>query len=208
MHALADGWGLSAETLRYAPVGGGSYHWVVTGGPGEQWFVTVDDLDDKGWLGRTRPAVFAGLRAAMDAAVTLRREAGLGFVAAPVPALDGQAVRPLGDAHAVAVFPFLPGSPGEWDEPLTAPDLDELVAMLAALHRVDPAAVRLPRREVGCPGAMTWSWPCASWAGPGPAARSPSRPGRSWPEPPGRCAAGWTPWTGGPARPARPRRTS
>ena len=153
VHALADGWGLSAETLRYAPVGGGSYHWVVTSGPGEQWFVTVDDLDDKGWLGRTRPAVFAGLRAALDASVTLRREVGLRFVAAPVPALDGQSLRPLGDAHTVAVFPFLHGSPGEWDKPLTAPDLDELVAMLAALHRVDPAAVRLQRREVEL------SWP-------------------------------------------------
>ena len=153
-HALADGWGLPAETLRlrYASVGGGSYHWVVTGGPGEQWFVTVDDLDDKGWLGRTRPAVFSGLRTAMDAALWLRREAGLGFVVAPVPALDGQAVRPLGDAHAVAVFPYLRGSPGEWAKPLPAADLDELVAMLAALHRVDPAAVRLPRRE------MSLSW--------------------------------------------------
>ena len=153
VHALADGWGLSAETLRYAPVGGGSYHWVATSGPGEQWFVTVDDLDDKGWLGRTRPAVFAGLRAALDASVTLRREVGLGFVAAPVPALDSQSLRPLGDAHTVAVFPFLPGCPGEWDKPLTAPDLDELVAMLAALHRVDPAAVRLQRREAEL------SWP-------------------------------------------------
>src|SRR5262249_36789828 len=76
VYALADGWGLSAETLRYAPVGGGSYHWVVTSGPGEQWFVTVDDLDDKGWLGRTRPAGFAGLRAAVDASVTLRRRGG------------------------------------------------------------------------------------------------------------------------------------
>src|SRR6185437_9314858 len=150
---LADGWGLSAETLRYAPVGGGSYHWVVTSGPGEQWFVTVDDLDDKGWLGRTRPVVFAGLRASLDASVALRREAGLRFVAAPVPALDGQSLRPLGDAHTVAVFPFLHGSGGEWDKPLTAPDLDELVAMLAALHRVDPAAVRLQRREVEL------SWP-------------------------------------------------
>ena len=153
MHALADGWGLSAETLRYAPVGGGSYHWVVTSEPGEQWFVTVDDLDDKGWLGRTRPAVFAGLRAALDASVTLRREIGLRFVAAPVPARDGQSLRPLGDAHTVAVFPFLHGSGGEWDKPLTAPDLDELMAMLAALHNVDPAVVRLQRREVEL------SWP-------------------------------------------------
>ena len=68
----------------------------------------------------------------------MRREAGLGFVAAPVPALDGQAVRPLGDAHTVAVFPFLHGSPGEWDKPLPAADLDELVAMLAALHARGP----------------------------------------------------------------------
>ena len=153
MHALADGWGLSAETLRYAPVGGGSYHWVVTSDPGEQWFVTVDDLDDKGWLGRTRPAVFAGLRAALDAALRLRRDVGLAFVAAPVPALDGQTVRPLGDAHAVTVFPFLHGTPGEWDKPLPEPDLDELMAMLAALHTVDPAVVRLQRREVEL------SWP-------------------------------------------------
>ena len=28
-------------------------------------------------------------------------------------------------------------------------DLDELMAMLAALHGVNPAAVRLPRRELG-----------------------------------------------------------
>ena len=153
MHALADGWGLSAETLRYAPVGGGSYHWVVTSDPGEQWFVTVDDLDDKGWLGRTRPAVFAGLRAALDAAFRLRRDVGLAFVAAPVPALDGQTVRPLGDAHAATVFPFLHGTPGEWDKPLPEPDLDELMAMLAALHTVDPAVVRLQRREVEL------SWP-------------------------------------------------
>jgi len=150
-HALADGWGLSAGTLRlrYARVGGGSYHWVVTGGPGERWFVTVDDLDDKGWLGQTRPAVFSGLRAALDAALWLRREAGLGFVVAPVPARDGQAVRPLGDAYAVAVFPYLSGSPGQWGVPLSGPELGELVSMLAALHRVDPAAVRLPRREMG-----------------------------------------------------------
>jgi len=150
-HALADGWGLPAGTLRlrYAPVGGGSYHWVVTAGRSGRWFVTVDDLDDKGWLGQTRPAAFAGLRAALDAALWLRRTAGLGFVAAPVPALDGESLRPLGAGHAVAVYPFLTGSPGRWGEPLPGPELDELVAMLAALHAVDPAAVRLQRREAG-----------------------------------------------------------
>ncbi len=122
---------------------------MVTCDQREQWFVTVDDLDDKGWLGRTRPAVFAGLRAAMDAAVTLRDSAALGFVAAPVPARDGQTVRPLGTRHAVAVFPFLRGTPFRWGAPRPAPDRAGLVAMLAALHRVDPAAVRLPRPGFG-----------------------------------------------------------
>ncbi|HEX5298019.1 MAG TPA: aminoglycoside phosphotransferase family protein [Streptosporangiaceae bacterium] len=148
--ALADGWDLAAWTLEYAPVGGGSYHWVAAGGAaGERRFVTVDDLDDKGWLGRTRPAVLAGLRAAMDAATTLRRRAGLGFVVAPEPASTGDTVRPVGDRHAVAVFPFLTGTPGDWDEPLPAPERDELIAMLAALHGADPGAVRLPRFEAG-----------------------------------------------------------
>ena len=147
--ALADGWGIRAAALRYAPVGGGSYHWLVRDEQGERWFVTVDDLDDKGWPGRTRPAVFEGLRAAMDAALALRREAALGFVAAPVPARDGETVRPLGARHAVTVFPFLRGAPGRWGEALSVPERGELVAMLAALHRADPAAVRLPRREIG-----------------------------------------------------------
>lgn len=151
MHALASGWGLSGVTLRYAPVGGGSYHWTARDERGERWFVTVDDLDGKGWLGSTRPAVFAGLAAAMDTAVTLRREPGLGFVVAPVPALDARTLHPLGARHAVAVFPFLDGIPGRWGEPLPAPERDELVTMLAALHQADPAAVRLPRRAVSLP---------------------------------------------------------
>lgn len=152
VHALASGWGLAAQTLRYAPVGGGSYHWTVRDERGEQWFVTVDDLDGKGWLGRTRPAVFAGLAVAMDAAVALRDAAALPFVVAPVPALDNRTLHPLGARHAVAVFPFLHGTPGRWGEALPAPDRDELVTMLAALHRADPAAVRLPRRGL----ALSW----------------------------------------------------
>jgi spectinomycin phosphotransferase len=146
--ALADGWGIPDGPLRYAPVGGGSYHWIAGDEPGERHFVTVDDLDDKGWLGRTRPAVLAGLRAAMDAAAGLRRS-GLGFVVAPVPARTGETVRALGARHAVAVFPFLAGPAFHWGEPLPEPERGELVAMLAALHRADPAAVRLPRMEAG-----------------------------------------------------------
>ena len=148
-HALTAGWSIAAGSLRYAPVGAGSYHWTAGEEPGERCFVTVDDLDDKGWLGRTRAAVLAGLRAAMDAAVTLRRQAGLGFVVAPVPAATGETVRPVGDRHAVAVFPLLDGTPGDWSKPLPAQERAELIAMLAALHALDPETVRLPRHSLG-----------------------------------------------------------
>ena len=44
--ALAQGWRIHATAMRYAAVGGGSYHWVAGDGAARRWFVTVDDLDD------------------------------------------------------------------------------------------------------------------------------------------------------------------
>src|SRR5579875_2827282 len=83
--ALDQGWALRPDELRYAPVGAGSYHWTARDQHGDRWFVTVDDLDDKSWLGNTRAEAFAGLRAALDTARALRDRAGLGFVVAPEP---------------------------------------------------------------------------------------------------------------------------
>jgi spectinomycin phosphotransferase len=94
----------------------------------------------------------AGLVSAMETALALRRDAGLDFVVAPVPAVDGAAVRPAGPGHAVAVFPFLDGSAGRWGEPLPAAERAVLTGMLAALHRSAPpasarvAAIGLARR--------------------------------------------------------------
>ena len=136
--AVAEGWRMSAAAMRYAEVGGGSYHWVVGEEGAQRWFVTVDDLDDKPWLGDTRAAVLAGLRAAMDTAVALRRDAGLPFVAAPVPGAGGQTVRPVDARYAVAVFPFLPGRAGRFGAVLPERERAALVDMLAALHQSTP----------------------------------------------------------------------
>ena len=132
--ALAEGWRIDAAAMRYAAVGGGSYHWVVRDACGEPWFVTVDDLDDKAWLGHNRPAVMAGLRSRMEMALALRREADLEFVVAPIPGGDGATVRPVGPRYAVAVFPFLGGTAGRFGEVLPAAERAALVDMLAALH--------------------------------------------------------------------------
>jgi spectinomycin phosphotransferase len=150
--ALAEGWRIQAVTMRYARVGGGSYHWAVRDRAGGRWFVTVDDLDDKDWLGETREEVFAGLRAAMDTALALRGRAGIRFAVAPVPSSGGQTVRPLGARHALAVFPFLRGRPGRFGEVVSAPDRARLLDMLAALHGSTPAVAATPVPGLGLPG--------------------------------------------------------
>jgi spectinomycin phosphotransferase len=151
--ALSDGWRIDVAAMRYAAVGGGSYHWVVRDGEERRWFVTVDDLDRKDWLGKTPATAFEGLRRAMDTAVALRRHAALRFVVAPVPALCGETVRPLGSRYAAAVFPFLNGREGRFGEVLSTRERDNRVDMLAALHQSTPAvagapvgAMELPRR--------------------------------------------------------------
>jgi spectinomycin phosphotransferase len=149
--ALADGWRIHAVDLRYATVGGGSYHWVVRDGEGGRWFVTVDDLDDKPWLGDSRPTVLDGLRAAMDTALALRREAGLPFVAAPSPALDGETVRPLGSRYAIAAFLFLDGTSGRFGADYPACQRGELADLLAALHQATPTLTRPPVARIGLP---------------------------------------------------------
>jgi spectinomycin phosphotransferase len=132
-------------------VGGGSYHWVVRDGQGRQWFVTVDDLDNKCWLGDTRAEVSKGLRAAMDTAFALRHHAGLPFVLAPVRALDGETVLPLRSRYTITVFPFVHGASGRFGEELSAAERGQLVDMLAALHRSTPAAARASRFQIEVP---------------------------------------------------------
>lgn len=136
--------------MEYAPVGGGSYHWVVHDTQGGQWFVTVDDLDDKSFLGETRPVVGARLRTAMDTAFALRHDAGLRFVVAPVAKVDGETVLPLSSQYTVTVFPFIHGASGRFGEDLPADERGRVVDMLAALHRATPAAA-VSRAHPGVP---------------------------------------------------------
>jgi spectinomycin phosphotransferase len=149
--ALADGWNFVVEGVEYAAVGGGSYHWVVTGLDGTRRFVTVDDLDQKAWLGDTRDSACDGLRRAFDTAVVLRN-AGLGFVVAPIPTSRGETLRRIGPRHAIALFPFVGGQAGRYGH-YDAAALAAVVSMLAELHQATPAVGSVPRSVgLGLPG--------------------------------------------------------
>ena len=150
--ALGRHWNLEVDRLDYFPEGGGAYHWVAKTRGAERCFVTGDDLDTKPWLGADGDSVFAGLLAAYRTAMDLRREAGLGFVVAPLPALSGEPAIRLGPRHSLALFPFVAGSPGRWGEPFGPEDTTGLVGLLAELHRSTSVAAGEARRRVGVPG--------------------------------------------------------
>lgn len=135
VRGLAE-FGIEPESLVYAPVGFGDYHWVVDG----RWFATVADVARKS---------ITGLRRAMRTAQSLRE--ALEFVVAPLPAADGDVVVPLDDRYALSVFPHLQGTSGRFGERLGARERDDVLGLLAALHTCAPPE-GTPVTDLAIPG--------------------------------------------------------
>jgi spectinomycin phosphotransferase len=152
--ALTAAWGLEVADVGYAPVGGGAYHWVARCRTGSRWFVTLDELDGKPWLGDTRDEAFQGLRRAMGTSRALRDTAGLAFVAAPEPARDGELVLRLGERYALSVFGYLDGASGQFGGSLSPRERLGLAEMLAALHGCSHAGTPVHRIGLPRPGVL------------------------------------------------------
>jgi Phosphotransferase enzyme family len=147
--ALADGWGAVVRSMKYLPVGAGSYHWAVVDDGGRVRFVTVDDL---GAEDGSREAAFGALGRAFGTALALRRDAGLEFVVAPIPTRTGSTVWRLGSRYAVSVFPMVEGRAGQFGAHRPQ-DRAEVAGLLVELHRATPVvAADAPRSDLSLPG--------------------------------------------------------
>ncbi|WP_242906340.1 phosphotransferase [Actinomadura terrae] len=131
-----EAWNVHATELTYAPVGFGDHHWTATGANGQRWFVTVADLPLKGHP--DPQAALRSLRAAMDTAAALHH---LDFVVAPLKTPKGETVRPLDARFALSVFPYMRGTPGDYDRPQTPAERAAVIDLLAELHREPPPAM-------------------------------------------------------------------
>jgi Phosphotransferase enzyme family len=115
-------------------------------------FVTVDDLSEK--LrddADATSAVFGRLGQAFESALSLRRDAGLDFVVAPLPAAGGRVLRRLTDRYSLVVHPYLAdcqsGQDGEFE---SSADRHAVLALLVRLHSVK--ATRPPADTFEIPG--------------------------------------------------------
>jgi spectinomycin phosphotransferase len=144
-------WGLVFDDFRYFPEGGGAYHWVAHAPNGSRWFVTIDDLDTKPWLGDDRDSVFGGLLTAYRTAMDLEAS-GCAFVVAPVAGTSGAQATRIDDRHSVSVFKHVDGEPGRWGRLPVRVGLNEVVAMLAELHLQAAARTGVALRGLEIPG--------------------------------------------------------
>lgn len=158
-------WEVRIDSLDYFPHGGGAYHWLAEGG-GERWFVTVDDLDTKPWLGADRQSAFVGLLSAYQTALELRRGAGLTFVVAPEPEMGGSAAVRLSDRYSVALFRFAAGKAGRWGQSLDTGSRFLVVQMLTRLHNATPAIISARRRHPHVPGRRLFEGALGEVVGP------------------------------------------
>ena len=138
---LRGTWALEVDDVQYVAKGGGSYHWIAEVGRAPAYFVTVDDLDTKPWIGAMRDTTFGGLAAAYKAAWALRNDAGLAFVVGPLRCPHGSTILRLSDQYSMAVFPFVAGHFGTWGDALTDPLRGALLQELAKLHQATPLSV-------------------------------------------------------------------
>jgi spectinomycin phosphotransferase len=146
---VASGWGVRLGELQYVVLGGGSHHWSASTPHGARYFLTVDDLGDKPWMGADAEAAFCGLRAAFATAGRLRDRAGLPFVLAPVLSRDGATLRWLTRRYTLTVFPFVAGETGRWGDALTPRDRDQILRLLAELHLATPAVASVAMHRRG-----------------------------------------------------------
>jgi hypothetical protein len=150
--ALADGWGFRPAWLSYLAVGFGSHHWLAVDSGARRLFVTVDDLCEK--LrddADTASAVFGRLGQAFESALSLRRDAGLDFVVAPLPAIGGRVLRRLTGRYSLVVHPYLADChSGQDSEFESSADRHAVLALLVRLHNAK--AARPPADTFEIPG--------------------------------------------------------
>ncbi len=142
--ALRDGWQVDAVAVDYLTAGFGSHHWVAHAADQTRWFLTVDNLATKSFLGGSPSAAFDALRDAFATAHALQ-SCGLEWVVGPCVGTHDQLLSWLDPAFSIAVFPYVQGvAPAAYDRDS---ERAGVVDLLAELHQCTDQVATQARRE-------------------------------------------------------------
>lgn len=146
IEAVRQRWGVAVDSLEYVAIGGGSHHWRARAAEQTDLWLTVDDLDDKPFLGGSRAAVFEALEQAITLSSELRN-IGLEFVLAPQLTTAGQPLVHVTERYTLAIYPFLEdGTTYRWGVPLPEVQRQHVVEMLIRLYQATPQVAARARK--------------------------------------------------------------
>lgn len=131
--ALVDRWNMCHTSLRYAPLGFGSHHWIAEEPDGQKWFVTVDDLRADHFRASGDQSLEI-LTTAVQTAAALRDVANLSFVIGPIADGSGKVVYRLDHHYAMSVFPFLDVEPTGFGTFQDTRDRNGALSLIGRLH--------------------------------------------------------------------------
>ena len=130
---LESGWGMRVEGLDHVPLGAGSHHWAASDTGGVAWFVTLDDVSTKPWLGDDVALATRRLDAALGVAVSLRDLPGIDVVA-PEVTRDGRPTHVVAEGWALSVTPWILGTARSFAVTWPSEGRVSMLEQLAALH--------------------------------------------------------------------------
>ena len=145
---LSDRWRIDVADLRYEPVGFGTHHYVATDTAGIRWWINIDDLPTKSWLGPNADTAFAELERCLATAVSLREQHALEFVHAPHRTAIEDVLARMSDRFGVSVYPFVEGRSSEYGEHASEAERRLVLTAVRRMHAVDKQPLSaLPRRD-------------------------------------------------------------
>lgn len=130
--SVREQWLPEADTVEHLPVGFGAWHWRASAAGRPRLFVTLDRLGER----HTPESLDAAYRGAAVLAT-----AGLDFVLAPSPTIDGSFTVAL-DGHRLSATPWVDGTSGDGSLRDDG-EARRTAEMLDALHTTPPP--ELPR---------------------------------------------------------------
>lgn len=133
--ALLDDWGVTADELKYSPVGYGSWHWDVQAQPGGRLFLTVDEVAGDPASADDHHISASELAWAYRVPLELSR-AGESLARPPLLTGSGAITARIGARLVASLWPYIEGRSSHEGRFRNQGDAGQVLDLLERLHQI------------------------------------------------------------------------